>query len=97
MTSSRYCEMCDKRVKGKECPLCGADTRAIPRPTPRAQHTCHDMQPPFAGPCGACEQEQAAALASPVYPTAIHADNPEPIDLMDALRRALPNWKAGAK
>ena len=24
----RYCGMCDKWVKGRECPLCGADTDA---------------------------------------------------------------------
>jgi hypothetical protein len=52
------------------------------------------MQPPFPGPCEACEHERAEALRAPVYPSAIHADNPKPVDLMDALRRALPKaWK----
>lgn len=94
--SKRYCGMCDCMVKGKECPLCGADTDVVPRSKPRRlEHVCHDMQPPFAGTCAACEHERAEALGAPVYPTAIHADNPKPVDLMDALRRALP--KAWAK
>lgn len=28
---------------------------------PHIDHTCHDMQPPFPGPCLACEREKATA------------------------------------
>jgi|HubBroStandDraft_6_1064221.scaffolds.fasta_scaffold816507_3 hypothetical protein len=28
--AKRYCAMCDKRVTGRECPLCGADTERWP-------------------------------------------------------------------
>lgn len=32
--SKRYCEMCDRMVKGKECPLCGADTQPLAKAVP---------------------------------------------------------------
>jgi hypothetical protein len=61
-----------RAVKGRECPLCGADTLELPD----SPHTCHDMNPPFPGPCGACEREQAEDRAAAV--------------LWDALRRSKP-------
>lgn len=84
--AKRYCGMCDKWVSGRECKYCGADTDAAEKPPKMAAdlmdalrrampphwHTCHDMNPPFPGPCKACETERAEA---PVYPTAIHAAN----------------------
>lgn len=84
----RYCGMCERwfpvRV-GKECPECGFDLSepianlmdALRVALPRDQHVCHDMQPPFAGPCAACEHEraEAEALDAAVYPTAVHAEN----------------------
>ena len=69
----RYCGMCDMWVNGRECPRCGADTDAPERTARRRDehpHTCHDMNPPFPGPCRAC------VLEAPVYPTAIHAAEP---------------------
>jgi hypothetical protein len=73
----RYCGMCDELVNGRECPKCGADTDAWPR---AVHHTCHDMQPPFSGPCAACKRE--------------HADAQPAVDLMDALTKAFPKiWK----
>lgn len=91
----RYCGMCDKLVpaRERECRACGADTDPWPDDQPNYDHTCHDMQPPFPGPCAACDRERAEVLASPVYPTAAHSDSPKPVDLMDALRRALPKEK----
>jgi hypothetical protein len=65
----RYCGPCDRVVKGRECPRCGADTDSIPKPEPvdlmdalrralpRLWHTCHDMNPPHPGPCVACAAE----------------------------------------
>jgi hypothetical protein len=56
MKGNRYCGMCDRMVVGRECPFCGADTDAMPR----THHTCHDMNPPFPGPCAACAEDRAA-------------------------------------
>lgn len=71
MPRKRYCGMCDEMVVGLECPRCGADTdavvdliKALRRAMPPHWHTCHDMNPPFPGPCTACETERAAAKES---------------------------------
>lgn len=29
---------------------------------PSQPHTCHDMNPPFPGPCAACQREQAEGV-----------------------------------
>lgn len=34
--ATRYCEMCDRLVSGRECRLCGADTRATDKATREA-------------------------------------------------------------
>src|SRR5688500_11724918 len=103
----RYCGMCDKMVKGRECPLCGADTDAWPK---AIHHTCHDMNPPLPGPCSACEQERsesassvAAAPASEVVQRAqqllesLPDVGPVPQILRDVIElasRAAPAWRA---
>jgi hypothetical protein len=76
MPRKRYCGMCDRMVSGRECPRCGADTDALDkaepevidlmdalrRALPKIWHTCHDMNPPFPGPCAACERERSRYL-----------------------------------
>jgi predicted RNA-binding protein with PUA domain len=42
----RYCEMCDRMVKGRECPLCGADTRSLKTARPWPQRA---MESPRSG------------------------------------------------
>lgn len=59
--AKRYCGPCDELVKGRECPKCGADTDAAVTRATWQEHVCHDMNPPFGGPCPACESEKAEA------------------------------------
>lgn len=61
----------------------------VPASTLR-EHTCHDMNPPFPGECQACVEER---IDDALNRGAEHLPDlaQKPVDLMDALRRALPS------